>query len=38
VRYNPAALIDADREMAEYFRWLAAASRGHPNPDDREEQ
>ncbi|MDB5292929.1 MAG: hypothetical protein JWL69_4170, partial [Phycisphaerales bacterium] len=31
VRYNPATLIDADREMSEYFTSLAAmcAVEGH---------
>ena len=29
VRYNPKSLIEADREMIEYFRWLAiVAGRG----------
>ena len=28
VRYNPQSLIEADREMAEYFAWLAKASNG----------
>ena len=28
VRYNPGRLIPADRHLAEYFQWLAAASRG----------
>jgi hypothetical protein len=30
VRYNPAALIDADRDMAEYFCWLATVADGRP--------
>ena len=30
VRYNPQALIEADREMAEYFAWLADVSNGVP--------
>ena len=31
VRYNPQTLIEADREMAEYFAWLASVSRGLPH-------
>jgi phenylpropionate dioxygenase-like ring-hydroxylating dioxygenase large terminal subunit len=31
VRYNPATLIDADRELAGYFDWLLGVSRGVPN-------
>jgi phenylpropionate dioxygenase-like ring-hydroxylating dioxygenase large terminal subunit len=36
VRYNPHTLIEADREMAEYFAWLARVSRGlaHENRDE----
>ena len=30
VRYNPQSLIEADREMIEYFQWLAAVSHGNP--------
>ena len=29
-RYNPDHLIDADRQMIDYLRWLAVASRGEP--------
>jgi hypothetical protein len=28
VRYNPAGLIDADRDMAEYLTWVATVSHG----------
>jgi nitrite reductase/ring-hydroxylating ferredoxin subunit len=28
VRYNPAGLIEADRELIEYFHWAAALPRG----------
>jgi aminopyrrolnitrin oxygenase len=28
IRYNPATLIDADRELVAYLRWLGGASRG----------
>jgi nitrite reductase/ring-hydroxylating ferredoxin subunit len=28
--YNPRSLIDADRDLAEYFDWLAHVSRGAP--------
>jgi phenylpropionate dioxygenase-like ring-hydroxylating dioxygenase large terminal subunit len=31
VRYNPAALIEADRDMAEYFAWLAVVAHGQPH-------
>ena len=27
IRYNPASLIDSDRELIEYFRWVAALPR-----------
>jgi phenylpropionate dioxygenase-like ring-hydroxylating dioxygenase large terminal subunit len=30
VRYNPAGLIDADRDMASYFRWVAVTANGSP--------
>ncbi len=30
VRYNPAGLIDADRDMAEYFAWVAKTAHGLP--------
>ena len=30
VRYNPARLIAADQNLAEYFEWLAGVSRGAP--------
>jgi nitrite reductase/ring-hydroxylating ferredoxin subunit len=29
-RYNPHGLIDADRDLAEYFQWLAVVSHGTP--------
>jgi aminopyrrolnitrin oxygenase len=32
VRYNPAGLIDADREMAAYLAWVATVSHGKPGP------
>jgi hypothetical protein len=31
MRYAPENLIECDRNMAEYFTWLAAASRGIPS-------
>ncbi len=38
IRYNPAGLIEADKELAAYFEWLQRSSRGiatsdaaHPN-------
>jgi nitrite reductase/ring-hydroxylating ferredoxin subunit len=36
VRYNPTALIEADRDMAEYFAWLAVVAHGRPptSPDE----
>jgi hypothetical protein len=30
VRYNPAGLIDADRDMANYLAWVAIVSHGKP--------
>jgi phenylpropionate dioxygenase-like ring-hydroxylating dioxygenase large terminal subunit len=30
VRYNPAGLIEADRDMAEYLAWVATVSHGEP--------
>jgi phenylpropionate dioxygenase-like ring-hydroxylating dioxygenase large terminal subunit len=30
VRYNPAGLIDADRDMAEYLAWVADVAQGEP--------
>jgi hypothetical protein len=40
-RYNPSALIEADRAMAEYFDWLVAlpqaASSQHPLPEPRHD-
>ncbi len=29
-RYNPHGLIDADKDLADYFRWLAVVSHGTP--------
>jgi hypothetical protein len=31
-RYDPHALIEADRPLADYYRWLAAVARGEPAP------
>jgi len=31
-RYNPRSLIEADRDMANYFTWLAAAATGRLGP------
>lgn len=31
VRYNPAGLIDADRDMAAYFAWVAEVAHGQPH-------
>jgi hypothetical protein len=28
VRYNPAALIEADRDMASYLAWVARVAKG----------
>jgi hypothetical protein len=30
VRYHPASLIEADRDMAEYFAWVATTAHGRP--------
>ncbi len=30
VRYNPASLIDADRDLIDYFHWLSRVSNGQP--------
>jgi phenylpropionate dioxygenase-like ring-hydroxylating dioxygenase large terminal subunit len=30
VRYHPASLIEADRDMAEYFAWVATTAHGCP--------
>jgi hypothetical protein len=35
-RYNPLGLIDADRDLAEYFRWLSITSHGRPAPPEPE--
>jgi phenylpropionate dioxygenase-like ring-hydroxylating dioxygenase large terminal subunit len=32
-RYNPHGLIDEDRDLAEYFQWLAGVARGTPEED-----
>jgi nitrite reductase/ring-hydroxylating ferredoxin subunit len=32
VRYTPATLIDADRELADYMRWLSRTCRGEAAP------
>ena len=32
--YHPTHLIDADRQMIEYLRWLAMASSNHPIPEE----
>jgi hypothetical protein len=38
VRYNPGGMIEADRDMVEYFNWLAtvANSRAHDSPLEQE--
>ncbi len=36
--YRPAHLIEADRQMIDYLRWLVSASRGEPNPQQKEPQ
>jgi phenylpropionate dioxygenase-like ring-hydroxylating dioxygenase large terminal subunit len=33
VRYRPRRLIEADREMINYYRWLAVASHGRPSSE-----
>jgi phenylpropionate dioxygenase-like ring-hydroxylating dioxygenase large terminal subunit len=33
-RYNPHSLIEADRDLADYFRWLAVVSRGRAAPPE----
>jgi hypothetical protein len=30
VRYNPSGMIEADRDMAEYFQWLASVASSRP--------
>jgi nitrite reductase/ring-hydroxylating ferredoxin subunit len=32
IRYNPAGLIESDRELTEFFRWAAALPRGPTDP------
>jgi phenylpropionate dioxygenase-like ring-hydroxylating dioxygenase large terminal subunit len=32
--YNPQGLIEADRDLADYFRWLAVVSHGRPAPPE----
>jgi phenylpropionate dioxygenase-like ring-hydroxylating dioxygenase large terminal subunit len=31
-RYHPLGLIEADRDLADYFRWLAIVAHGRPAP------
>lgn len=31
-RYNPLGLIEADRDLVDYFRWLSQVSHGRPAP------
>jgi nitrite reductase/ring-hydroxylating ferredoxin subunit len=38
VRYNPHALIAADGDLAEYFRWLAEVSHGVAHSDAVDER
>ena len=38
VRYNPHSLIAADRDMIDYFRWLADAASGKPPAGDEPPQ
>lgn len=33
-RYNPLGLIEADRDLADYFRWLSNVSHGEPAPSE----
>ena len=33
-RYNPHMLIDSDRVMSDYFRWLSVVSHGRPYAGD----
>lgn len=33
-RYNPLSLIEADRDLADYFRWLAVVSHGQAAPPE----
>jgi hypothetical protein len=36
-RYNPHGLIDEDRDLADYFRWLAEVAHGMPaRPEPRQ--
>jgi len=35
-RYSPLGLIEADRDLAEYFRWLAIVAHGQPAPAEPE--
>ncbi|MBI3823090.1 MAG: Rieske 2Fe-2S domain-containing protein [Planctomycetes bacterium] len=35
-RYHPLGLIDADRAMADYFRWLAIVAHGRPAPVEEQ--
>jgi phenylpropionate dioxygenase-like ring-hydroxylating dioxygenase large terminal subunit len=37
-RYNPHSLIDADRDLANYFRWLAIVAHGKPAPAEPSHQ
>lgn len=37
VRFNPQGLIPFDRDLADYFRWLAVVSRGQTWPGDNLE-
>jgi phenylpropionate dioxygenase-like ring-hydroxylating dioxygenase large terminal subunit len=37
-RYSPLGLIEADRDLAEYFRWLAIVAHGQPAPPEAEHR
>ena len=33
-RYNPQGLVEADRDLVDYFRWLSVVSHGRPAPPE----
>jgi nitrite reductase/ring-hydroxylating ferredoxin subunit len=37
IRYNPASLIETDRELIEYFRWVAALPQGPGRDNQRQD-
>jgi hypothetical protein len=38
VRYNPGGMIEADRDMVEYFNWLAKVANGRADDSSLEKE